>query len=61
MLPEVILPVTASEVNVPTDVMLVCAAVVSVPPILPAVSVLVALLYVKLAFPPNVLASLNCT
>ena len=30
-LPEVILPVTASAVNVPTDVMLGCAAVVTVP------------------------------
>jgi hypothetical protein len=36
MLPEVTLPVTASDVNVPVDVILGCAAVVTVPAVVAA-------------------------
>jgi hypothetical protein len=39
-LPAVILPVTANELSVPTEVMLGCAAVVTVPAVVAEVAVL---------------------
>jgi hypothetical protein len=49
-LPLVVLPVTASELNVPTEVMLGCAAVVTVPAV-------VALDTVPVTLPPGILVS----
>ena len=73
MLPTLALPVTVKLVSDPTDVMLGCAAVVSVPVKKLAVTTLpplmltgtantpVVLLNVNPALPVNTLLSLNCT
>ena len=51
-LPDVILPDTVSAVNVPTDVMFGCAAVVTVPAVVAEVAVPALVAYVALATVP---------